>query len=153
MSKALYSEKRSGHFGLALSHYSHFTSPIRRYPDLQIHRILKSYLHKQADEREKRRYETLLPRVAKDCSTYERRAERLEYDYRDLKIAIYLKNREGEVFQARITTILENGYFVEFLPHIEGFVRGKPPGKIFHTVTVRLSFVDIRGRKIDCEAA
>lgn len=119
MTKALYSEKSTGHFGLALRFYSHFTSPIRRYPDLRIHQILKHSLQSKSRLGIIDRIAKELPITAKQCSTLERRAELLEYTIRDTYICEWLSERVGEVFEGRITTLLENGYFVQILPGIE----------------------------------
>lgn len=105
MSKAIYSEEILGHFGLALHYYSHFTSPIRRYPDLQIHRIIKSYIHKKLDKKELDRYAKLLPKVAKETSTAERKAENIEYMIRDIKVIDYMKDKIGEIYDGTIMSI------------------------------------------------
>ncbi len=122
MTKAMYSEKSIGHFGLALEHYSHFTSPIRRYPDLQIHRILKYSLDGELPKGLIQGLIRELPLVARQCSTLERRAERLEYTIRDIYICEWLTPMIGKTFEGRVTTILENGYFIQVLPAVEGFV-------------------------------
>jgi len=154
MSKALYSEKCLGHFGLALRAYSHFTSPIRRYPDLQIHRLIKHELHKDLNQAERARFANHMPKVARITSTLERRAERLEYDFRDLKICQYLTPFIGQTFSGVVSTVLENGYFVEFMPSIEGFCAISKYSKrikidVGAKITVRLESVDIRMRRVD----
>lgn len=153
MTKAMYSEKSQGHFGLALEHYSHFTSPIRRYPDLQIHRILKYSLDGELPKGLTQELIRELPLVARQCSTLERRAERLEYIIRDIYICEWLIPQIGTTFTGRVTSILENGYFVQILPAVEGFV---PFGKnrvtlveIGDTAIFELVHVDITTRKID----
>lgn len=153
MTKAIYSEKSQEHFGLALEHYSHFTSPIRRYPDLQIHRILKNSLDGELPRGMTQGLIRELPLVARQCSTLERRAERLEYVIRDIYICEWLTPQIGAIFTGRVTTILENGYFVQILPAVEGFV---PFGKnrvtmveIGDTANFELVHVDIATRKID----
>lgn len=122
MSKALYSEEILGHFGLALKYYSHFTSPIRRYPDLQIHRIIKAYLHRELNSKELARYEKLIPRVAKHTSTTERKAENIEYAIRDIKIIDYMQDKIGQVFDGVITSIADHGIYVELPNGIEGLI-------------------------------
>jgi ribonuclease R len=122
MSKAIYSEEMLGHFGLALTYYSHFTSPIRRYPDLQIHRIIKAWLHKKLDKKELVRYATLLPKVAKQTSTTERRAESIEYLIRDIKIIDYMQDKIGQIFDGIIASIGDHGIYVELPNGIEGLV-------------------------------
>lgn len=153
MSKAIYSEKSHGHFGLALEHYSHFTSPIRRYPDLQIHRILKYALDKKLPTELSQGLTRELPTVARHCSTLERRAERLEYTIRDIYICEWLVPKIGEIFEGRVTTILENGYFVQILPGVEGFVAFEKNRRnlmeLENIGAYELFQVDIRTRKID----
>ncbi len=154
MSKALYSEKCLGHFGLALRAYSHFTSPIRRYPDLQIHRMIKHELHRDLNQGERARFANLMPKVARTTSTLERRAEHLEYDFRDLKICQYLTPHIGKTYIGVVSTVMENGYFVEFMPSIEGFAAISKNGKrlkitVGDKITVRLESVDIRLRRVD----
>lgn len=122
MSKAIYSEEILGHFGLALHYYSHFTSPIRRYPDLQIHRIIKAWIHKKMDKKELARYATLLPKVAKHTSTTERKAESIEYLIRDIKIIDYMQDKIGQIFDGIISSIGDHGIYVELPNGIEGLV-------------------------------
>ena len=93
LTKAIYSKENFGHFGLGLSFYSHFTSPIRRYPDLQIHRIIKEKLNKNLDEKRLLHYDLILDKVSKYTSDKERKAEKLEYKIRDYFIVQYYKNK------------------------------------------------------------
>lgn len=122
MSKAIYSEEILGHFGLALRYYSHFTSPIRRYPDLQIHRIIKAYLHKRLDTKEILRFTKLLPKVATHTSTAERKAENIEYLIRDIKIIDYMQDKIGKVYDGTVVSIGDHGIYVELPNGIEGLV-------------------------------
>lgn len=122
MSKAIYSEEILGHFGLALHYYSHFTSPIRRYPDLQIHRIIKAWLHKGLDKKELARFTRLLPKVAKHTSTTERKAENIEYLIRDIKIIDYMQDKIGQIYDGIIASIGDHGIYVELPNGIEGLV-------------------------------
>ncbi|OIP52612.1 ribonuclease R [Candidatus Gracilibacteria bacterium CG2_30_37_12] len=122
MSKAIYSEEILGHFGLALHFYSHFTSPIRRYPDLQIHRIIKAYIHKNLDQKEISRFKTLLPKVAKHTSTTERKAENIEYMIRDIKIIDYMQDKIGKIYDGIIASIGDHGIYVELPNGVEGLV-------------------------------
>ena len=122
MSKAIYSEEILGHFGLALHYYSHFTSPIRRYPDLQIHRIIKAYIHKNLDKKELSRFSGLLPKVAKHTSTTERKAESIEYIIRDIKIIDYMQDKIGKIYDAIISSIGDHGIYVELPNGIEGLI-------------------------------
>ena len=97
MKQARYSTDNIGHFGLASRYYCHFTSPIRRYPDLQIHRIIKEYLHGLSEKRLKH-YENILPEVASRCSITERRAETAERETDKMKKAEYMAGFIGEGF-------------------------------------------------------
>lgn len=90
MSKAYYSDKKLRHFGLALEYYSHFTSPIRRYPDLQVHRIIKEFLHKKLTPSLREMYARLLPKVARICSQNEKRAEDIERAMTNLLLCRYM---------------------------------------------------------------
>jgi ribonuclease R len=93
LTKAVYSKENFGHFGLGLSFYSHFTSPIRRYPDLQIHRIIKEKIHNKLDKKRLAHYESILDNVSKYTSDKERKAEKLEYKVRDYYIVQYYKDK------------------------------------------------------------
>lgn len=93
LTKAVYSPEREGHFGLALDYYSHFTSPIRRYPDLQIHRIMKEKIHKKLNTDRIQHYKIILDKVAKRTSDAEVKAEKLEYKIKDLMAVKYMKNK------------------------------------------------------------
>lgn len=122
MSKAIYSEEMLGHYGLALRYYSHFTSPIRRYPDLQIHRIIKAWIHKKLDKKELSRFAGLLPKVAKHTSTTERKAENIEYLIRDIKIIDYMQDKIGKIYDATVSSIGDHGIYVELPNGIEGLI-------------------------------
>lgn len=122
LSKAIYSEENKGHFGLGVKYYSHFTSPIRRYPDLQIHRIIKEKLQGKLNETRVIHYKNILPWVAVKTSEQERKAEKLEYRVRDYYICDYYKNRVWEQFEWIITTMLPYGCFVQLEDTAEGFI-------------------------------
>ncbi|MCP4523450.1 MAG: ribonuclease R [Candidatus Gracilibacteria bacterium] len=122
MTKAQYSPDAEGHFGLALNYYSHFTSPIRRYPDLQIHRIIKEQIHRRLDAKRKKHYDIILDRVAKRSSEAEVKAEKLEYKVRDLMACKYMKNHIGKQFSGVVAGVIGAGIFVELENTIEGFV-------------------------------
>jgi ribonuclease R len=91
MAKATYSDKKFRHFGLALEYYTHFTSPIRRYPDLQVHRIIKEFLHKELNDSRKIHYQKLLTKVAKKTSENERHAEEIERAFDSLFMCRYMQ--------------------------------------------------------------
>ena len=122
LSKAVYSEENQGHFGLWVKFYSHFTSPIRRYPDLQIHRIIKEKLQDKLNTSRIVHYKKILPWIAGHCSDQERKAEKLEYKVRDYYICWYYKEKIGEEFEWVITTVLPYWVFVQLPDTSEGFV-------------------------------
>jgi len=124
MSQAKYFEKPLGHFGLATLNYTHFTSPIRRYPDLILHRIIKDFLiSKNYDKIEY--YGKILSEVAKHTSTMERVSINIERDVVKLKSCEFLANKIGNIFEGQIMQIMKNGFFVQLKNGIEGFVNAK----------------------------
>ena len=123
MKQAKYTTNCSGHFGLATKYYCHFTSPIRRYPDLQIHRIIKENLRGGLNEKRIRHYESILPGVADQSSTTERRADEAERDMDKLKKVEYMEQHIGEEFTGVISGITNWGMYVELPNTIEGMVR------------------------------
>lgn len=122
MKQAKYTDKNTGHFGLAAPYYSHFTSPIRRYPDLQIHRIIKDDLRKRLNGKRQEHYRTILPKVTGNCSDLERRAETAERETIKLKKAEYMEQRIGEEFNGIISSLTKWGMYVELENTIEGLV-------------------------------
>lgn len=122
MSKAIYSEKNIGHFGLVLDNYAHFTSPIRRYPDLAIHRILSSYLAGSPKEKLKKRYGSFVPAASKNASQMEQNAMNIERDCEDCYKAEYMSGFIGQSFTGRITGVTSFGFFVELENSVEGLV-------------------------------
>lgn len=122
LKQAHYSEVLQGHFGLALEYYSHFTAPIRRYPDLQIHRIIKESLHALPENRRKH-YEAILPAVAQHSSDRERVADEAERRMDSIKKAEYMKDHLGEVFQGKVSGVTNFGVFVELENTVEGMIR------------------------------
>ncbi len=122
LSKAVYSKENFGHFGLWLSFYSHFTSPIRRYPDLQIHRIIKEKLHKKLDVKRLSHYDNLLEKVSKHTSDKERKAEKLEYKVRDYYTVQFYKDKIWEEFEVSINWVISKWFFVSLKDTSEWFV-------------------------------
>ena len=123
MMQAKYSTECTGHFGLAFDYYCHFTSPIRRYPDLQIHRIIKDHLRGRMTAAKASHYEEILDEVAKHSSETERRAEEAERETDKLKKAQYMENHIGEVYEGIVSGVTAWGMFVELDNSCEGCIR------------------------------
>ena len=122
MKQAKYSVECTGHFGLACAYYCHFTSPIRRYPDLQIHRIIKEQLRGRMNEERTAHYRELLPEVAKHSSETERRADEAERETDKLKKVEYMEQHVGESFDGVISGVTGWGRYVELPNTVEGLV-------------------------------
>ncbi len=122
LKKAKYSAKSEGHFGLAAKYYSHFTSPIRRYPDLQIHRIIKEQLHGDMNGKRISHYERLLAGVADTSSERERLAQVAERESIKLKMTEYMQQFLGETFEGVISGITGFGFYVALDNTVEGMV-------------------------------
>lgn len=175
MQQARYSTDCTGHFGLAAKYYCHFTSPIRRYPDLQIHRIIKDNIHGRLNGERLNHYEGILPQVAKSNSENERRAQEAEREVEKLKKVQYMSKHLGECFDGIISGVTDYGFYVELENTIEGMVRiatipddffyyneekmeiaGKESGVIFRMgqdVKIKVVHVDKLLRLIDFELA
>ncbi len=173
MQKARYSEQCLGHFGLAATRYCHFTSPIRRYPDLMGHRIIKFMLHGELNEKQVSRLNDRLPDIAEHCSRRERVAMEAERAVDELKKCEYMKERIGDSFAGVISGVVSFGFFVELGNTVEGLVRastldddyyvfdekgyrmvGRSHGQIYRlgdTVQVRVAAVHMDSRNIDFE--
>ena len=122
MKQAKYTPENTGHFGLAAPYYCHFTSPIRRYPDLQIHRIIKENLRGRMNAGRREHYEKILPEVTKASSELERRAEEAERETIKLKKVQYMDQHIGEVFEGVISSITKWGMYIELENTIEGLI-------------------------------
>ena len=171
LKQAKYSVECGEHFGLASKYYTHFTSPIRRYPDLQIHRIIKENLFSQENEKRYAHYSRILPDVAMQSSLRERRADEAERDCMKLKKCQYMKNFLGESFPGTISGLTEYGIYVTLENGIEGMIplrmlnddyfvfiekelitRGERSGKTFRigdSMSVLVYAVDTLSRTID----
>lgn len=133
MKQAKYTTDNDGHFGLATKYYCHFTSPIRRYPDLQIHRIIKENLRRGITEKRREHYAKILPEVATRSSMLERRADEAEREVEKLKKAEYMKQFIGEVFEGVISGLTTWGIYVELSNTVEGMIRvTNLPGDYFY---------------------
>ena len=171
MKQAKYTEDCTGHFGLACKYYCHFTSPIRRYPDLQIHRIIKEYLRGRLKDDRIEHYKSILTTVCKQSSDAERRAEEAERETDKQKKAEYMGNHLGEVFEGVISGVTSWGIYVELPNTVEGLVHiselpgdyylfdenryemtGEATGRVFklgQTVAVSVKEVDLFARTVD----
>lgn len=123
MKQARYTTECEGHFGLALKYYCHFTSPIRRYPDLQIHRIIKENIHGGMKDKRIDHYQKLLPEVAEQTSALERRADDAEREVEKMKKAEYMEQFVGKDFEGTISGLTTWGMYVELPNTIEGMIR------------------------------
>lgn len=132
MKQAKYSIECSGHFGLAYQYYCHFTSPIRRYPDLQIHRIIKEQIRGRLKEERVAHYWEILPEVAKHSSEMERRADEAERETDKLKKVEYMEEHLGEAYDGVISGVTGWGIYVELPNTVEGLVHiSKLPGDYY----------------------
>ncbi|MEG0805418.1 MAG: ribonuclease R [Lachnospiraceae bacterium] len=122
MKQAHYTPLNTGHFGLAAQYYCHFTSPIRRYPDLQIHRIIKESLRGKLSSSRIAHFEKILPEVAKQTSDRERKADEAERETIKLKKVEYMQARIGEIFEGVVSGVTNWGLYVELPNTIEGMV-------------------------------
>ncbi|UXR72068.1 ribonuclease R [Staphylococcus sp. IVB6240] len=172
MQQARYEADNLGHFGLAADYYTHFTSPIRRYPDLIVHRLIRKYLIEQSmDGKSMRRWEDALPEIATHTSNRERRAIEAERDTDELKKAEYMIQHIGDEFEGVISSVANFGMFIELPNTIEGLVSiqnmtddyynfdehhmaliGEHKAKVYRigdTVKVKVVHVDVDERQID----
>ena len=122
MRQARYTSASLGHFGLASRYYCHFTSPIRRYPDLQIHRIIKQHLRGKLDEDRQAHYREILDSVAAQCSATERRAAEAERECEKIKKAEYMEKHIGECFSGVVSGVNSFGIYVELENTVEGLI-------------------------------
>ncbi|OFI01546.1 ribonuclease R [Clostridium acetireducens DSM 10703] len=170
LKQARYSPECIGHFGLAARYYCHFTSPIRRYPDLIIHRIIKEFINEGIDEKRTRKLTTEVEYASKQSSEMERIAEEAEREVDDLKKAEYMKERIGEEYEGIVSSVTNFGMFVELPNTVEGLVHistmdddyyiydeshlslvGERSKKIYRLgdqVKIRVDRVDIENREI-----
>jgi len=122
LKKARYTSTGMGHFGLAAKYYCHFTSPIRRYPDLMIHRIIKEDIHGKLNEKRLKHMQSIIESIAEQSSIRERAADEAERSVEDLKKAEYMRDKVGEEYDGIISNVTSFGMFVELDNTIEGLV-------------------------------
>lgn len=173
MQRARYDVQALGHYGLAAEYYSHFTAPIRRYPDLILHRLIHYYQEVGTDNKAKKYWDKQLPEIAEESSLAERRAVEAEREVEDLKMAEYMVDKVGQEFDAMIVSITNFGMFVQVEEAVEGLVHlstmkddyyefnergmiliGQRTGQTFRigeTVRVKLASVDVDQYDIDFE--
>ncbi|MCL2699975.1 MAG: RNB domain-containing ribonuclease, partial [Defluviitaleaceae bacterium] len=173
LKQARYTSQSLGHFGLASKYYCHFTSPIRRYPDLQIHRIIKEHLSGKIDEERIDELNTRMPEVCDHCSKAERAAETAERDVTHMKKAQFMSDKVGRVFSGIISGMHSRGIYVELPNTVEGMihmrdlkgdrfvfdknrmcVRGELTKKVYNIgdrVKVKVAKVNVQAREIDFE--
>jgi ribonuclease R len=123
LKQAKYSPESLGHFGLAAKYYSHFTSPIRRYPDLQIHRIIKEFLNNKITPKRHEALKGIVDYASTQSSTRERAADEAERDVHDIFKAKYMSNKVGQVYEGIISSVTSFGIFVELDNTVEGLIR------------------------------
>ncbi len=139
MQKARYFERNLGHFGIASECYCHFTSPIRRYPDLFIHRIIKGVLHGETDLM-RAKYAPLAAEEAAHCSLCEKNADSAERDVDNLYKTVYMSDRTGEEFEATVSGVTAFGIFAELDNTVEGLIRiEKLPGGSYEYIEDRFT--------------
>jgi len=150
MKQAKYDPNSIGHFGLAATYYTHFTSPIRRYPDLIVHRLIRTYLiNKQMNKKVIDKWEQLLPDITKHASFMERRAVDAERETDDLKKAEYMLDKIGEVYKGVISSVTSFGLFVELENTVEGLVHvSYLTDDYYHFIEKNYSLVGEMTRKV-----
>ncbi|UOQ45881.1 ribonuclease R [Halobacillus salinarum] len=174
MQQAKYDPQSLGHFGLATDFYTHFTSPIRRYPDLIVHRLIRTYLvEKKVDYKTRKHWKDQMPDIARHSSEMERAAVDAERETDDLKKAEYMQDKIGEEYEGVISSITSFGMFVELPNTVEGLVHvstltddyyhfhekqyamiGERTGNVFRIgdeVTIRVTNVNLDERVVDFE--
>ena len=172
MQKAHYSPSNLGHFGLAAGHYTHFTSPIRRYPDLVVHRVLRALRHGRMDEARREELEEDLPEIARHTSEMERRADEAERELLQWKKVRFMADKVGDEYEGYVTGVAAFGLFIELVEHfVEGLVhissmaddyyrylesshtlQGENTRKVYRLgdrVSVQVVRVDLERRQID----
>ena len=144
MQQARYSEENYGHYGLAAEFYTHFTSPIRRYPDLIVHRLIGSYAQDRSQERQSK-WAEVLPEIADHSSKMERRAVEAEREVDSMKKAEFMADKIGETYDGMISSVTKFGIFVELPNTIEGLVHiNALKQDYFHFVEKHLALVGER---------
>ena len=149
MKKAEYSKDNIGHFGLGSKSYTHFTSPIRRFPDLMVHRLLKKYLiEKDLSMSTISYYDAALVEIAQHASEKEVASVNAERDVLDMKMAEYMESHIGEVYDGVITTVTNFGFFVELPNMVEGLVHVNTlKGDFYNYIPEKLALIGNNTKK------
>ncbi|HAX02924.1 MAG: ribonuclease R [Tenericutes bacterium GWC2_34_14] len=149
MQKAKYSEALSPHYGLGARFYTHFTSPIRRYPDLMLHRLIHRFVLGESKDYKKDVYhfESMMPDVAQHTSDQERKSIQMERDVSKLKSCEYMQDKIGQVYKATISQMMPSGMFVKLSNGIEGFVPLRVLDDYYMYDEANLTFVGNRGKR------
>ncbi len=149
MQKAKYSEIQSPHYGLGARYYSHFTSPIRRYPDLMLHRLIHTFVLGESKDMKKdmHRFEEMMPEIAIHTSDQERKAVQMERDVSKLKSCEFMADKIGNHFSAMISQMMPSGMFVKLSNGIEGFVPLRVLDDYYMYDEAHLTFIGNRGKK------
>jgi len=149
MQKAKYSEILAPHYGLGARYYTHFTSPIRRYPDLILHRLIHTFVLGESSQYKKDLYhfESIMGDVAKHTSDQERKAVQMERDVAKLKSCEYMVDKVGHHFKATITQMMPSGMFVKLITGIEGFIPLRVLDDYYMYDEALLTFIGNRGKR------
>jgi len=149
MQKAIYSEKNNIHFGLGARYYTHFTSPIRRYPDLILHRLIHLFVLGETKNYQKdfSRFESLMPEIAHYTSSQERKAVQMERDVAKLKSCEFMLDKIGQYYKANITQMMPTGMFIRLSNGIEGFIPLRRLDDYYMFNENNLTYVGNRGRQ------
>ena len=170
LKQAKYSPECTGHFGLAASYYCHFTSPIRRYPDLQIHRIIKEFINNEMTSRRQDKLKDIVIKASEQSSEMERKAEVAERDIHKYYKCLYMEDKIGEEFEGMISSVTSFGIYVELPDTVEGLIPisnlvddyyifnenefnmiGQNTNKVFKVgdeIKVKLDLVNVESREI-----
>ena len=170
LKQAKYSPECTGHFGLAASYYCHFTSPIRRYPDLQIHRIIKEFINNEMTSRRQDKLKDIVLKASEQSSEMERKAEVAERDIHKYYKCLYMEDKIGEEFEGMISSVTGFGIYVELPDTVEGLIPisnlvddyyifnetefnmvGQNTNKVFKVgdeIKVKLDLVNVESREI-----
>jgi len=149
MQKAKYSEIIEPHYGLGARYYAHFTSPIRRYPDLILHRLIHTFVLGESSNMKKdmHHFESIMTEVAKHTSDQERKAVQMERDVAKLKSCEFMADKVGNFFKGKITQMMPSGMFVKLDNGIEGFVPLRALDDYYMYDEAHLTFIGNRGKK------